>query len=586
MYYDALTLAAIKDELANLIVGGRVQRIVQPSDLSVGLEIYAGRRYQLLLSAQAQEAGIYLLPVKPRRGLESPSPLLLLLNKYVRGSRLEALEQPPLERILHLTFHGEHGTVTLICEIMGHYSNVILVAPDTRILEAIKHVPASVNRYRTILPQHPYVPPPPQEKEHPLLLTTESLRALLADRSDAPLWQRIVDRIAGVSPILAREIIFRATGRIDPPTPLTSLELNRLLRVIDELFHLPQNHMWSPCVAYEGQGEERRPFAYAPYELTHLPDREPSESVSAAINRVLEATRSFDPYRQVRERLHSLIREQIERQQARLNSLKQALASAAESEQLKRQANAILAMAWAIKPGQKELVVDPAQSGALEGASSGGLMRIPLDPLLSPIENAQELFRAYRKMQAAKQEVPQLIAQVEVDLAYLAQLDAEVDLAENRLQLDEVEAELKTAGYLPAQGKQAKPPGRSQPLSVRSKSGMLILVGRNSLQNDEVTFRRGDPDDLWLHARGVPGSHVIIKCGGAAVDEETLLLGARLAAYYSSARRDAKVQVDYTLRRYVRHMKGGRPGMVTYSHEQTLVVPPEIDGAELQGASR
>lgn len=583
MYYDALTLAAIRDELSNLIVGGRVQRIVQPSDLSVGLEIYAGRRYQLLLNAKAQEAGVYLLPIKPRRGRETPSPLQLLLIKYLRGSRLEAIEQPPLERILHLTFNGAHGPVTVICEIMSHYSNIILVAPDKRILEAIKHVPASVNRYRTILPQHPYVPPPPQEKEHPLLLTMETLRILLTKHNEGPLWQRIVNGVVGVSPILAREIAFRATGEVEPSMPLASDGLNRLLRVIDELFHLPQNHAWSPCVAYEGRGEERRPFAYAPYELTHLPDREPLESISTAIHRVLEARHALDPYRQVRERLHGLIREQTERQRLRLSSLQQALASAAESERLKLQANAILAMAWAIKPGQKELLVDPVQLG-LEGKTlAEGLMRIPLNPLLSPSENAQELFRTYRKMQSASQEVPQLIVQAEMELAYLAQLDAEVDLAENRPQLDEIEEELKETGYLPTQEKKAKPTGRSQPLSVRSKSGMLILVGRNSFQNDEVTFRRGAPDDLWLHAHGVPGSHVLIKCGGAPVDEDTLFLGARLAAYYSSARNEPKVQVDFTPRRYVRHIKGGRPGMVTYSHEQALVVTPEIDESELQG---
>jgi len=582
MYYDALTLAAMRDELSALLLGGRVQRIVQPSELSVGLEIYAGRRYQLLLSADPQEAGIYLLPIKPRRGREVPSPLLLLLAKYVRGSRVEALEQPPLERVLHLTFQGEYGPVTLICEIMGRYSNIILVSPDNLVLEAIKRVPASVNRYRVILPQHPYVPPPPQQKEHPLLLTAETLRAVLM-QSEGPLWQRIVNGVAGISPILAREIAFRATGEVEPPLPLQPDALNRLLAAIDELLHLPQSHAWSPCVAYEGQGSERRPFAYAPYELTHLPDREPIESISAALNRVLEAKHALDPYQRVRERLHGLIREQMERQRLRLSALQQALASSAEGERLKRQANAILAMAWAIKPGQKELWVDPAQFGLEEEAPSKGLMCIPLNPSLSPAENAQELFRAYRKMQLAGQEVPQLIAQAEMDLAYLRQLDAEVDLAENRPQLDEIEEELKAAGYLPTQGKKAKPTGRSQPLSVRSKSGMLILVGRNSLQNEEVTFRRGAPDDLWLHAHGVPGAHVLIKCGGAPVDEDTLLLGARLAAYYSSARNEPKVQVDFTFRRYVRPIKGGRPGMVTYSREQTLVVAPEIDDLEAQG---
>jgi predicted ribosome quality control (RQC) complex YloA/Tae2 family protein len=583
MYYDALTLSATRDELSGLIPGGRVQRIVQPSDLSLGLEIYAGRRYQLLLSADAREAGVYLLAAKPRRGREAPSPLQLLLLKYVRGARLETIEQPPLERVLRLTFNGEHGLVELICEIMGRYSNIILASQDHLILEAIKRVPPSMNRYRTILPQHPYVPPPAQEKEQPLLLTAGALRTVLANQPEASLWQRIVNGISGISPILAREIAYRATGELEPALPLAQDASDKLLATMDELLHLPQTHTWSPCVAYEGEGEERHPFAYAPYELTHFPDHEPAESISAAINLVLEARRSFDPYKQVRERLHSLIRKQTARQQARLASLRRALVPAAEIERLKLQANAILAMAWSIKPGQRELLVDSSQLG-LDGDNLPSTpMHIPLDPLLSASENAQELFRTYRKMRLAGEEVPQLIAQAKMDLAYLAQLDAEVNLAENRPQLDEIEGELRAAGYIPAHGKEVKLTGKGQPLSLRSKGGMLILVGRNSLQNDEVTFRRGAPDDIWLHAHGVPGSHVIIKCGGAVVDEDTLLLGARLAAYYSSARNEPKMQVDYTARRHVRHIKGGRPGMVTYNHEQTLMVVPEIDELESQG---
>ncbi len=582
MYYDALTLAAMKDELSRLVLGGRVQKIVQPSDLSLGLEIYAGRRYQLLLSAGAQDAGIYLVDAKPRRGREVPSPLQLLLTKYARGARLEAIEQPPLERVLHLNLNGEHGPVVLTCEIMGRYSNIILVGSDQLILEAIKRVPSSMNRYRTILPRHSYIPPPAQEKEQPLLLTHSRLHTLLASAGELSLWQCLVSGLAGISPILAREIIYRATGQVEPTLPLAPAIYDRLLAVLDELMHLPQTHAWSPCVAYEGEGKERHPRAYAPYELTHYPDHEAAETISGAINLVLEAKRTFDPYGQVRKRLHGLIQEQVGRQRARLASLRQALVPASEIERLRFQANAILTMAWSIKPGQEELLVGPAQLGAESSNSLTESVRIPLDPSLSPAENAQELFRAYRKMQAAAQEVPQLIAQTEMDLAYLAQLGAEVDLAENRPQLDEIEGELRDAGYLPVRSKEPKPTGKSQPLALRSKGGTLILVGRNSLQNDEVTFRRSAPDDIWLHAHGVPGSHVIIKCGGEAVDEEVLHLSARLAAYYSSARGEPKVQVDFTARRHVRHIKGGRPGMVTYSHEQTLSVVPEIDDLEMK----
>ena len=164
MYLDALTLAALRDEFDERLVGGRVQRVVQPSELSIGLEVYAGRRYQMLASAEPRSPRILLVDDKLRRGLDKPTPMQLLLAKYVRGARLEGVHQPELERVLRLTFSGEHGTVHLVCELMGRYSNIILVSSDGFVMDAVKRVPASINRYRVTLPNHPYVPPPPDRK--------------------------------------------------------------------------------------------------------------------------------------------------------------------------------------------------------------------------------------------------------------------------------------------------------------------------------------------------------------------------------------------------------------------------------------
>lgn len=579
MYYDALTLAAIADELRGQVLGGRVQRIVQPSPLSLGIEIYAGQRYQLLLDAHPQSYGALLVPAKLRRGIESPSPLLLRLRKYVENARLEAVQQPSLERVLWLTFSGEYGPVDLICELMGRYSNLILVGPDGIVMEAIKHIPASLNRYRVTLPGQPYVPPPVQPKEHPLLLTPARLRTLLGERAEGPLWRRLLDAVNGISPILAREIVYRATGQYDPTAPLTQNDYINIVSATEALLSLPKTHAWSPCVGFEGDGPARRAVAYAPYMLTHWPDREPATSISDAIYRVLEAKQSFDPYQAVRERLQVMIDEQLERQRARLASLEQSLLPASEIEGLRARGTAILAMAWAIKPGQKELVVDLAHFSEMPQTPSE-VVSIPLDASLSVSENAQRFFREYRRLQAAAAQVPQLIQGVKDEIAYLQQLRTEVDLAQDRPQLDEVEQELAEAGY-GGQQRGKKPTGASRPLGVRAPDGTLILVGRSSRQNHEITFRRAAPNDIWLHAHGVPGSHVIIKSAGAPVAEETLRLAARLAALNSAARQDGKVQIDFTERRHVRPIKDGHPGMVTYRNERALVVTPRSeDGSE------
>jgi predicted ribosome quality control (RQC) complex YloA/Tae2 family protein len=574
MYYDALTLSAMRDELAARLLGGRVQRVVQPSAHTIGLEVYAGERHQLWLSAEASTAGVWLATDKVRRGSGTSSPLQLLLAKYVDQARLIEISQPPLERVLRLVFEGALGRLVLLCEIMGRYSNIILLGEDGLILDAIKRVPATINRYRTILPKQSYVAPPAQAKAHPLTLTLATLRQSLETASGETLWQRLVGGVTAISPLLAREIAHRASGDAEALWPLADDGTLRLLLVMQELLRLPESHAWQPCLALDE--ETGRPIAYAPYALTHLPHREEMAQISTAIQRFQEARHSFDAYAQARQRLRHLIHEGEERQGKRVEALRRSLRPAQEIEALRTRANAILANTWAMRPGQTELVVDASAWG---GAAEGETLRISLDPKLSPSENAQELFRTYRKLQAAAQEVPALIEEGELELAYLRQLRAEVELAENRLQLDEVEHELREAGYLAAE-KKRQPSGKSELLSARAPDGTLILVGRNSQQNDEVTFRRSTPDDLWLHAHGVPGAHVIIKCAGQAVHQDTLMMAARFAARYSTARSEAQVQVDCTARRYVRHIKGARPGMVTYTHETTFTASPDGTGWE------
>jgi len=579
VYYDALTLAAVRDELMEHLLGGRVQRIVRTDDHALGLEVYTGKRHQLLLSADAQWPGVLIVEEKLRRGPSSPCPLQLLLLKFVRGARLETVQQPPCERVLRLTFVGQHGPVDLICEIMGRLSNIILVAPDGSVMESIKRVPSSINRYRTILPKYPYVAPPPQKKEHPLLLTPAILEMELGKRPDEPVWRRLVGAVFGISPLLAREVVYRAMGEVNP-SELAGSAYAKLVTAIVGLWHLPETRAWAPCVVYEGKGEARHPSVYAPYDLTHLPDRQPVESISAAIRITMAGQPAYDAYSQVRDRLHHTVDEAVAQQRGRLASLQRALVSESEMERVRFSGDAIYAMAWAIKPGQVELVVDPTELGGDMANLPAGPLRIALDPLLSPSENAQKLFAQYHKMKAAAEQVPPLIRQAQLELDYLRQLHTEVDLAEDRAQLDEVEHELRAAGYL-KQRKKTKHTAKSKPISIRTADDTLILVGRNSQQNDEVTFRRGAPEDVWLHAHGVPGSHVIIKCRKDEVMGDTLDAAARLAAHYSAAAKEARVQVDYTERRHVRRIKGGRPGMVTYTHEETLVVTPDID--DLQG---
>jgi predicted ribosome quality control (RQC) complex YloA/Tae2 family protein len=571
MTFDAITLAALRQELEALCLGGRVQRIVRPTDLTVGIEIFAHRRYDLVLSAEPDAAGIYMPADKPRRGTEKPSPLQLLLRKHVRGSRLVDVTQPDLERVLCLGFEGPLGRVELICEIMGRLSNLILVSAENTVLEAAKRVPASVNRYRTILPRHPYVAPPPQKKQDPRQVTAPELCALLG-AGQGPIWRRLVDGVGAISPLLAREVVYRATGDWRSEAALDLEDCQSIVGLLHGLLAADARFAGA-WLGFETRDGVRRAVEFAPYELSHLPDREPAADLFAAIEQVQASKGPADAYRQVRRRLLALVGEQVAKQRARLVSLRKALVPPEELETLQLQGTAILSLAWAIRPGQDLLRVDLSELGLPFGEGVVAQQQITLDPEVSPAESAQKLFREYRRLQSAGEQVPTLIAGGERELAYLHQLEADIELAEDRPQLDEVEAALVAAGYVRRPAKRAKTTG-SAPLRRHSADGTLILVGRNSQQNELVTFHLASGDDLWLHAHGVPGSHVIVRSGGGAVSEQTLQLAAQVAAYYSRSRADGRVQVDYAPRRYVHPVKGGRPGMVTYTHEEKCVVEP------------
>jgi predicted ribosome quality control (RQC) complex YloA/Tae2 family protein len=563
MHFDALTMAAVADDLQEKILGGRVQKVLLPAPLSLGLEIYAHReRHYLLASAQAQAARVHLAGTKLRRGVETATPLLLLLRKYAQGAHVDRLDQPPFERVLHVGLdHHEHGCTTLVIEVMGRYSNIVLVDAGGIVMECVKRVGPEMSRYRTVLPGQPYRPPPPQEKLAPSDLTELRLRHIVeALPPDVPLWQGLVRGLRGISPLLAQEMAFRATGRADAPAGEVE-KMSPLLAALDDLLSPLESGHWQPSVVRE-EGEIA---VFAPYPLTHRQGHEPLASISQAVEGYHAAGVGEERYGFLRQSLRQAIGRGRERQQKKRRALERSLVAREEVETLRQKGELILAYATQIAPGQTEVVVElePGQPS----------LTIELDPRSSPVENAQQYFKDYRKARAAADEVPALLDQVELELRYLDQLEADLELASTQPEIQEVRRALGEAGYMKGEKRQRKPP-RSQPLTLRSLDGLTILVGKNSRQNEEVTFRRASAGDLWLHARGVPGAHVIIRSGGQEVPEATLHQAAELAAYYSQAREATRVAVDYTQRRHVRRIKGARPGLVTYDHEQSIHVIP------------
>ncbi len=563
MYFDALTMACVVGELRRTILNGRVQKVLLPDNLSVSLEIYAQRqRHYLLASAHAELGRLLLTLEKPRRGMEKETGLLLLLRKYARGAIVSAIEQPPFERVVRLEFdHPEWGCSELVVELMGRHSNIMLVDAAGRVLDAVKRVGPQLSSRRPILPGQPYTPPPPQAKLPPSDLTEHRLRQILADQEPGtPMWRALVAGLKGMSPLLAREIAFRALGH--PRATIAQVKrLTPLLDAIGELLAPLSDDRWQPTLVYEGD----QPVVYAPYPLTHRGELVPVPSMSQAIEAYTGAVATADPYAGAKRSLREALAAARARLERRHEALERSWHQSAEADRWRRSGEWILAYAHTIEPGQAELVADTLD---------GEVLIIPLEPDLPAVANAQVYFDRYRKAQRAAEGVPARMEEVSLALRDLEQLATDLDLAASRPEIDEVRAALMESGYIkPKKGKAVKP-GRSQPLSLTSPDGFPILVGRNSRQNDTVTFRQAKAEDWWFHARGVPGSHVIVRSGGDSLPPDTIRQAAELAAYFSKSRDEADVQVDYTRRRYVRRIRGAAPGLVTYTREQGIRVSP------------
>jgi predicted ribosome quality control (RQC) complex YloA/Tae2 family protein len=576
MFFDALTAAAVTDE-CRALVGGRVQDIVQVDEWSIGLEIYAGRRRRYLLaSAHPQHSRVHLTETKLRRGVDTPSPLLLLLRKHSRAGRVVAVHNPEFERILEMEIavpsigqeRGEETTVTLIVEAMGRHANVILVDGHSFVLDAIKRVGPRLSRVRPILPGRPYVRPPVQAKLDPTDVSERRLRDMLEEaKPTQPAWRVLVGGIRAVSPLMAREVVHRATGNSETQAQdlrEASTPMSPLLKAFQEvLIHL-WNRDWQPNVALE----DCTIAAYAPYTLTMYAERQDAASISAAIDRYEQASvgkASSAPgasYAAAKARIQHLLDEAHKRARSRRQALERQMIPQQEIDHLRLCGEMTLAYAHTIQPGDRQLEAQVDLKGPP--------LVIPLDPERTAVENAQAYFEQYEKAKSATAAIPTLLARADLELQYLDQLAVDLQLATNRPDIDDVQTALVEAGYAPR--RKGPKPQRGQPLRIATDDGMIILVGRSARQNQQITFRRAGPDDLWLHAVDVPGSHVVVLSGGRPVPDAVLRRAAELAAEHSAARGEAGVLVAYTRRRYVRQVRNGRPGMVTYKREQTLRV--------------
>ena len=556
--FDSVVLAAIAREIG-AFVGSRLGRVTQPDPEEVAIEFR--RRsgpVSLLVSIHARWGRVHL--IERLTGGEL-STFGQLLRSRLEGARLTAVHQIPFERVLRLAVTTLGGKFDLVAEIMGRHSNLILVQ-NGMITGSLKTVPPTKSALRVVRPGSPYAPPP-VDRPSPSDLTEDALRQLLTS-SDDPLAQHLVASVLGLSPTLATELVVRA--RLDPKAPANAQSdtTAQLWTELQSLVRIVQTQAFTPTIYLEG--DEPVGFAPFPYEhlasLPHRPAASMSEAVAATLGRFGPAARLDEQ----RTALLTVVRRALARVERRELELRQAIEEAARTGRLRAHGELLLTYASQVPPGASEVTLP---------GFDGTPMTIPLDPALSASGNAQQLFKRYKRVRDARTTLANRLSDAEAERTYLESVLTLIAQATTAEDLTDLRQELADEGYLRRTPRRpTRPSAKSGPRRFAVAGGRLVLVGRTNRENDALTFKTAAPEDLWLHARGVPGAHVILKTDGKAPPEEAIRQAAALAAFFSQAREEPSVLVDYTPRKYVRKLQGAKPGLVTYTREQTLRVSP------------
>jgi predicted ribosome quality control (RQC) complex YloA/Tae2 family protein len=551
MTIDTLAVTALCHEL-QAFVGAKIQDSVIASPLSLALELYHQRqRRWLLLSAHPKLARLALHSQRIPRGVDQATPLLLLLRKYVEGGRVIAVEQPDLERIISLSIAKpleprnpdepvtELVTVKLIIEIMDQRSNIFLVDEHGTVIECVKRVTAQMSR-RVALPQHPYTIPPIPDKADPRTGDATPLLATLVHEPNIA--KALVSTYRGVSPQMAREATFRGDD-----------DASQSVAQLAAMFAAPAQ----PSIIHDEYGV---PQFFAAYQLTHKGHFKQIASVSDAIIAYVASREALGDYRRRRDALAQRINDHRERVMRQFTALNQEMTKAEALEQLRWEGQMIYAYIHDITPSMSSLVV--------EGQS------ISLTPHVPPSLQAQERFKQYDKAKSALAGLPERIQKATDELAGIDETLTFLDLAESFEAIESVARDALNAGWVRAADVPRQARVKPLPPLRYSFDSFIVYCGRNAYQNQLVTFTIGESQDIWMHARGMPGGHVIIKTQGRPVPPDVMRQAAALAAYHSKSRNELAVDIDYCRRSGVRKVRGGPPGLVTCTADGTLRVAP------------
>ena len=563
---DGLTLTAVVTELKSVVIGSRIEKVQQPErdELLITIHSTAGGSCRLLISASPENGRVSLTDEKKPSPVDAPA-FLMLMRKYLTGARICSLEQPFGDRIVEfgIETYSELRDImklTLVCEIMGRHSNIILIDGDRVVIDAIRRVNPSLSSARLVLPKVKYEYPPSKRKIDPKKASADVFfRALENAQKPA---NALSDGFYGLSPAVAEKLL----SRLGWP----SCTVSELAERLKEYYVGLSPDKISACIVTS----DGRSVMTLPFEPCDGSVFTSYDSMNSAVSAFYSLRAQEESVRRRTSSCEHVIKNARAKLERKLIIFDEALSSEEEDEKYRVWGELLTANLYLL-PNRSDMAVvtdwysDPPVS-----------VEIPLDPRISCADNAQRYFSRYRKAKLSRSHALKMRGEVEEEINYLDELLYTLSCCDGGSELNEIRQELIAGGYLKDGSARTKgganklPP--SKPYSFTSRDGAMLLVGKNNRQNDRLTMSIARPEDIWLHTKDIHGSHVIIKRSGPVTDT-TLYDAAMLAAYYSKARGSANVPVDYTEVRYVKKPSGAKPGMVIYTHQHTVYVTPDAE---------
>ncbi len=579
MAFDGVAVACTVNELNILLTGGRVDKINQPEFDEINILIRSqGKNHRLIASASSSSPRVHLTENTKENPDKAPM-FCMLLRKHLAGGKVVGVNQPDFERVIEICIEGkdELGDVSvkrLVIEIMGRHSNIVLVSADGKILGSIKHVDFSVSAVRQLLPGMLYEYPPGQGKRNPMTVSEDEISVLLAD-ADTTADKFILDCFTGIGPLTAREIAFNAFGDTNTLTSImTNEQKSHFAKVIYNAFNKIKCKGFAPCLLYKGE----KVWDFSAVDISQYCGTitiEKRDSLNYAIDSFFSLRDKKERISQKSAQLNKFIENNITRCTKKLALQQQKMKDCENKEEYKIFGDLLTANIHRIEEKSSFIDVENYYDNC-------NIIRISLKPELSPSQNAQRYYTLYQKCKNAEIMTAEQMELAEIELNYLESVAEELARAENERDINEIRDELDSQGYGVKRNTKytKKKQAVSKPMEFELSDGYTLYVGKNNIQNDELTLRASRNSDLWFHTKNIHGCHAVIKTNGTTPSDDVIVEAAKIAAYYSKARDSANVPVDYTTIKNVKKPRGAKPGMVIYDNYNTVNVKPEIKFAK------